>query len=104
LFARSNLAARPLTASRSRSVPLRSSPGYYQAQEFAIERSISKVEAGAQGEETKLPRGYLPTLTHSAHVFDQAAMSAAISDFCAREGKLIRERKADLLRERSPFK
>ena len=77
---------------------------YYQAQEFAIERRLSKVEAGAQGEETKLPRGYLPTLTHSAHVFDQVDMSAAINNFCVREGTLIREQRMDLLRDRSPFK
>ena len=62
------------------------------------------MEAGAQGEETKLPRGYLPTLTHSAHIFDQMDMSAAIGDYMRRERSLVEGRRADLLRERSPFK
>jgi hypothetical protein len=39
---------------------------YYQAIEAAIEMSLVRVEAGAQGEH-KIARGYLPTLTYSAH-------------------------------------
>src|SRR3978361_1156158 len=39
---------------------------YYQAIEFAIERGLKTVEAGAQGEH-KLARGYLPQTTYSAH-------------------------------------
>eukprot|EP00968_Pinguiococcus_pyrenoidosus_P020234 scaffold2325_cov257-Pinguiococcus_pyrenoidosus.AAC.4 len=39
---------------------------YYQAIEAAIELGIDRVEAGAQGEH-KIRRGYLPTLTYSAH-------------------------------------
>ena len=39
---------------------------YYQAIEFAIDRGLARVEAGAQGEH-KIQRGYLPVLTRSAH-------------------------------------
>ena len=39
---------------------------YYQAIEFAIERGLTRVEAGAQGQH-KLARGYLPSHTYSAH-------------------------------------
>ena len=39
---------------------------YYQAIDFAIERGLACVEAGAQGEH-KLARGYEPRLTRSAH-------------------------------------
>ncbi|KAG1668215.1 hypothetical protein GQR58_017996 [Nymphon striatum] len=39
---------------------------YHQAIDFAIERKLKFVEAGAQGQH-KLARGYMPTTTHSAH-------------------------------------
>ena len=39
---------------------------YYQAIEFAIDRGLKRVEAGAQGPH-KLQRGYLPVPTYSAH-------------------------------------
>ena len=40
---------------------------YYQAIEFAIERGLRQVEAGAQGQETKMGRGYVPRPTFSSH-------------------------------------
>ena len=39
---------------------------YHQAIDFAIERKLKVVEAGAQGEH-KLARGYRPVAMHSAH-------------------------------------
>jgi len=39
---------------------------YYRALDFAIERGLKRVEAGAQGEH-KIQRGYLPVETYSAH-------------------------------------
>ena len=39
---------------------------YYRAIEFAIERGLARVEAGAQGPH-KLQRGYEPVPTYSAH-------------------------------------
>ena len=47
---------------------------YYQAIDFAIERKLSCVEAGAQGEH-KLSRGYRPVTTHSAHDFADAGLA-----------------------------
>src|SRR5260370_16316784 len=41
---------------------------YYQAIDFAIQRGLKIVEAGAQGEH-KLPPGYLPQTTYSPHSF-----------------------------------
>ena len=76
---------------------------YYQAIEFAIERGLARVEAGAQGEETKVPRGYIPKLTHSAHFFDAPLVSAAIQEYCHREGRGLRQHQADLLSTASPF-
>lgn len=40
---------------------------YYQAIEFAIEQGLRQVEAGAQGQETKMARGYVPRPTFSSH-------------------------------------
>lgn len=57
---------------------------YYRAIDLAIERGLPRVEAGAQGEH-KLQRGYLPTLTHSAHFIRDERFRAAVADACARE-------------------
>jgi predicted N-acyltransferase len=57
---------------------------YYQAIEFAIERGLSRVEAGAQGEH-KLARGYEPTLTRSAHWIAHSGLREAVSDFLDHE-------------------
>ncbi|CAI5497852.1 unnamed protein product [Closterium sp. Naga37s-1] len=57
---------------------------YYQAIEAAIEAGLVRVEAGAQGEH-KLPRGYLPTATYSAHHIPDPAFRSAIAGFLERE-------------------
>jgi uncharacterized protein len=57
---------------------------YYQAIQFAIERKLPRVEAGAQGEH-KLARGYLPTKTYSAHYIADHRLRRAIADYLARE-------------------
>ncbi|GGE47307.1 hypothetical protein GCM10007276_25570 [Agaricicola taiwanensis] len=57
---------------------------YYQAMEFAIERGLARVEAGAQGEH-KLARGYRPTITRSAHAFVDPGLGHAVADFLKRE-------------------
>jgi len=51
---------------------------YYQVIEMAIELGLARVEAGAQGEH-KIARGYLPTLTHSAHYLRDPGFRSAIS-------------------------
>lgn len=61
---------------------------YYQAIEFAIERGISLFEAGAQGEH-KLARGFLPTLTYSAHHIRHPAFRGAIERYIEEEKALV---------------
>ncbi|HUX73222.1 MAG TPA: GNAT family N-acetyltransferase [Steroidobacteraceae bacterium] len=57
---------------------------YYQGIEYCIERGLARFEPGTQGEH-KVPRGFEPALTHSAHDIVDARFAAAIRDFAARE-------------------
>ena len=57
---------------------------YYQAIDFAIERKLARVEAGAQGAH-KLARGYLPVQTYSAHWIRDPGLRRAIADYLKRE-------------------
>jgi predicted N-acyltransferase len=75
---------------------------YYQAIEFAIERGLKRVEAGAQGSH-KLARGYLATHTYSTHWIVNESFSEAVSHFLNQERAYIDE-EIDYLEERSPFK
>jgi uncharacterized protein len=63
---------------------------YYQAIEFAIERGLTLFEAGAQGEH-KLARGFLPSLTYSAHQIHHPAFRRAIERHIAEEKEMIAE-------------
>lgn len=75
---------------------------YYQAIEFAIERKMARVEAGAQGEH-KLARGYGPAATYSAHEFADPRMTRAIGDYLARERAQVDE-ELELYGEHVPFR
>ncbi|MHB0991476.1 MAG: GNAT family N-acetyltransferase [Burkholderiales bacterium] len=75
---------------------------YYQAIEFCIARNIAVFEGGAQGEH-KLARGFLPTITWSAHWLAHAGFGRAVEDFLARETTGVTDY-ADELHERNPFK
>ena len=57
---------------------------YYQAIEFALERGLKRVEAGAQGEH-KLARGYRPVTTYSAHDIADPGLRRAVADYLTRE-------------------
>jgi uncharacterized protein len=57
---------------------------YYQAIAFAIERGLSRVEAGAQGEH-KLARGYEAVETYSAHDISDSRLERAVAEFLGRE-------------------
>lgn len=57
---------------------------YHQAIDFAIERKLATVEAGAQGEH-KLARGYEPVITHSAHYLAHPGLRRAVADYLERE-------------------
>ncbi len=75
---------------------------YYQAIEFAIERGLARVEAGAQGEH-KIGRGYLPVETRSYHYIADKHFAAAVADFLRRERRAI-EAEREALAGYSPFK
>jgi uncharacterized protein len=57
---------------------------YYQAIDFAIERGLQRVEAGAQGGH-KLARGYEPVPTWSMHWIADPGFRAAVAEFLERE-------------------
>ena len=75
---------------------------YYQAIEFAIERGLKRVEAGAQGQH-KLQRGYLPAQTYSIHYIVDPNFRRAVEDFLERELEAVGE-EIEFLEEFSPFK
>ena len=75
---------------------------YYQAIEFAIERRLALFEAGAQGEH-KLARGFLPSLTYSAHAIHHPDFRRAIEDYINVEKKILAEDMADYA-QHDPYK
>src|SRR5579872_5780000 len=68
---------------------------YYQAIDFAIQRGLKTVEAGAQGEH-KIARGYLPQTTFSAHYIADPDLRRAISDYLRRERAYVAEAAREL--------
>ncbi|MFJ7353983.1 GNAT family N-acetyltransferase [Phyllobacterium sp. NPDC097923] len=75
---------------------------YHQAIDFAIERKLHVVEAGAQGEH-KLARGYLPVTTHSAHYIAHEGLRRAVAGFLEHERNDV-AMMSDVLNEHAPFK
>jgi predicted N-acyltransferase len=59
---------------------------YYQGIEYCIAKGLQRFEPGTQGEH-KVPRGFVPTLTHSAHYIADSRFAAAIRDYAAREAR-----------------
>jgi predicted N-acyltransferase len=59
---------------------------YYQGIEYCIEKGLARFEPGTQGEH-KVPRGFVPTLTSSAHYIADERFAAAIREFAAREAR-----------------
>ncbi|MCB1684337.1 MAG: GNAT family N-acetyltransferase [Pseudomonadales bacterium] len=57
---------------------------YYQAIDFAIERGLKRVEAGAQGSH-KVARGYLPEATYSAHWIRDPEFRRAVAHYLRSE-------------------
>ena len=76
---------------------------YYRAIEFAIERGLSRVEAGAQGEH-KIARGYLPTPVYSAHYIAHPGLRAAVADYLERERPAVEAEIAVMTQELSPYR
>ena len=75
---------------------------YYQAIEFAIERRLNLFEAGAQGEH-KLARGFLPTLTYSAHHIQHPAFRRAIGQYIEQEKDYL-ARTVEMYSSHDPYK
>lgn len=75
---------------------------YYAALEFAIERGLARVEAGAQGPH-KLLRGYEPVWTWSAHWLADPALRAAVAGFLAQETRRL-EAEMAALRAALPYR
>ena len=76
---------------------------YYQAIEFAIERGLKTVEAGAQGFH-KVQRGYLPVTTHSAHWIGHDGFRAAVERFLDAERRGIDEEINAIEMQANPFR
>lgn len=87
---------------------LREHPGlhfeacYYQGIEYCIREGLARFEPGAQGEH-KIWRGFLPTLTYSAHWIADPGFRSAIIEFLHRERPLIADY-ARTLSEASPYR
>jgi uncharacterized protein len=75
---------------------------YHQAIDFAINRKLKVVEAGAQGEH-KLARGYRPVTMHSAHYLAHPGLRNAVADYLKRERREV-ERMGEYLEEHTPFR
>ena len=75
---------------------------YYQAIQFAIERGLQRVEAGAQGKH-KLARGYMPTHTYSAHWIANDSFRDAVDNFLSDERRYVDE-EIDYIAEHGPFR
>ena len=75
---------------------------YYQAIEFAIEKGLARVEAGAQGEH-KLSRGYRPVTTYSAHFIADPGLRRAVEHYLVRERAEVAALH-DALEDAAPFR
>jgi predicted N-acyltransferase len=75
---------------------------YHQAIEFAIERKLQRVEAGAQGEH-KLARGYRPVTTYSAHYIADPGLRRAVEAYLKHEREEV-SAAHEALEEAAPFR
>lgn len=75
---------------------------YYQAIDFAIERGLQRVEAGAQGPH-KIARGYVPRATYSAHWVRDTGFRDAVRRFVNEERRHV-EQDIEWLAEHAPFR
>jgi uncharacterized protein len=75
---------------------------YYRAIDFAIERGLARVEAGAQGQH-KLQRGYEPVPTYSAHWIRDPGFRDAMERFLRQERREMAI-ELDELRELLPYR
>ena len=75
---------------------------YYQAIDFAIAHGLERVEAGAQGAH-KIARGYVPSLTYSAHWVAHDGLRQALEDYLEHEREHV-DAHLHMLLEHAPFR
>ena len=75
---------------------------YYQAIDLAIERGLSRVEAGAQGQH-KIARGYEPIPIYSSHWLEDPGFRGAIERYLEAEREQTGY-ELDALKAFTPFK
>jgi uncharacterized protein len=75
---------------------------YYRGIDLAIREGLEIFESGAQGEH-KIPRGFRPTITYSAHDFADQELKEAIRKFISREKAMV-ERQIEHLNGFLPFR
>jgi len=75
---------------------------YYKAIDFAIERGLKRVEAGAQGDH-KIARGYEASITYSSHWFPHEGFMNAVEEFLKEEKKIV-SYSSEQIQFISPFK
>ncbi|CAM2177293.1 GNAT family N-acetyltransferase [Paraburkholderia sacchari] len=75
---------------------------YYQPLEFCIEEKLAVFEGGAQGEH-KMARGFMPTVTRSAHWLAHPAFTDAVAHFLQSEANQIHAYVHEL-NEHNPFR
>jgi len=73
---------------------------YYQGIEYCIKHKLKVFEPGAQGEH-KIARGFIPTLTQSAHWLNQSPFEESIQQFIQHEQDAIKHYMQSL---KSPYK
>ncbi len=76
---------------------------YYQAIEWAIERGLPRVEAGAQGQH-KIARGYLPRPVYSAHWIADPRLRAPVERFLEQERAGVEQEMEWLEEAFTPFR
>jgi uncharacterized protein len=74
---------------------------YYQGIEFCIERKLARFEPGTQGEH-KVPRGFVPSITRSAHDIVDPRFADAIRAYAAREARGV-DQYAQAIGEHLPY-
>lgn len=75
---------------------------YYQGIEYCIENKLQVFEPGAQGEH-KIARGFIPTMTRSAHYLLQNHFQQSIQQFIANEKTSVMEY-IEAIKQHTPYK
>jgi predicted N-acyltransferase len=68
---------------------------YYQGIEYCIQHGLQRFESGAQGQH-KMARGFIPTLTTSAHWITDADFHRSIHQWCKVESEAVTQYYRDL--------